>query len=579
MIIMSVFQWKFVMVCYVIVTTLGGANCQLVEGIKQVVLFLENINDTSVASADEMASLLPEILKVLQDQGNITQLTSVQTQALNALIEMNETQFQTSNAMTKMDASHSRTLDTLIEMNEAQTRLTSVQTQALNALTEINQNQSQTSNTVTSIDATQTQILDTLIDMKETQTQAFNTLSEINQSQTQIAAILTQNSNTQTQLAATQSQTLATLIEMKAAQTQTLNALTEINQSQTQMAAILTQNSNTQTQLAATQSQTLNVLNSIHQTQAQLVGSMVQLHQMQELFVNNTTQMQQDSLQMQQDMLQKLTNIEDLLRNQSGQELESQLHNSNDLSTEQPITTSKSSTSSPIIGSPTFQADFATEFQLHHNCSNVPSTGQYTISPPSISPDSFPVICDMDTAPGGWLVFQRRFNGSVDFNRNWVDYENGFGSLDGEFWLGLRKLNILTTKHSPLSNQRWEFRVDLEDFDNNRAYALYDNFQVGHSSSYRLRIGSYIDGNAGDSMKVRNLNGMAFSTKDQDNDRFSYNCAAGFRSGWWYDACSDSNLNGLYLGQHRETYTGMAWQPWKNNWEVLKKTELKIRLV
>jgi hypothetical protein len=33
-------------------------------------------------------------------------------------------------------------------------------------------------------------------------------------------------------------------------------------------------------------------------------------------------------------------------------------------------------------------------------------------------------------------VFQYRFNGSVDFYRNFSDYERGFGSLDGEFWLG-----------------------------------------------------------------------------------------------------------------------------------------------
>ena len=40
-------------------------------------------------------------------------------------------------------------------------------------------------------------------------------------------------------------------------------------------------------------------------------------------------------------------------------------------------------------------------------------------------------------------VFQRRFDGSVDFNRNWNDYEKGFGNLEKEHWLGRIKLNIL----------------------------------------------------------------------------------------------------------------------------------------
>ncbi|WAR30191.1 TENX-like protein [Mya arenaria] len=38
-------------------------------------------------------------------------------------------------------------------------------------------------------------------------------------------------------------------------------------------------------------------------------------------------------------------------------------------------------------------------------------------------------------------VFQYRFNGSVDFYKNLHNYEAGFGSLHGEFWLSKEILN------------------------------------------------------------------------------------------------------------------------------------------
>ena len=45
--------------------------------------------------------------------------------------------------------------------------------------------------------------------------------------------------------------------------------------------------------------------------------------------------------------------------------------------------------------------------------------------------------CDAYNDGGGWLVVQRRKDGSVSFDRGWIEYEEGFGDLNGEFWYGL----------------------------------------------------------------------------------------------------------------------------------------------
>ena len=216
-----------------------------------------------------------------------------------------------------------------------------------------------------------------------------------------------------------------------------------------------------------------------------------------------------------------------------------------------------------------------TRLPLPQDCSPALSTGQNRILPSNAAFGSFNVYCDMDTGLGGWILFQRRFDGSVDFDRNWVEYEDGFGTLEGEFWLGLKKLYILT------SHNKWELRVDLEDFEGNHAYALYNNFKISDSSSlYRVNLGSY-SGTAGNSMTdfEGDLNGMTFTTKDQDHDKWSSgNCGVDHHSGWWHRRCTFANLNGLYLGQNGDNLTGIVWYGLKQ-WQSLKKSEMKIRPV
>ena len=108
----------------------------------------------------------------------------------------------------------------------------------------------------------------------------------------------------------------------------------------------------------------------------------------------------------------------------------------------------------------------------------------YTINPDGLG--AFDVFCDQTTAGGGWTVFQKRMDGSVDFYRVWADYKRGFGNLNGEFWLGLDKIHRLT------SSEKCKLRVDLKDFTSNTVYAEYDSFGVGsEGTKYQLSVGSY----------------------------------------------------------------------------------------
>ena len=183
----------------------------------------------------------------------------------------------------------------------------------------------------------------------------------------------------------------------------------------------------------------------------------------------------------------------------------------------------------------------------------------------------------METDGGGWIVFQRRQDGSVDFYRNWVDYEEGFGNFSGEFWLGLSKV------HRLISNGINTLRVDLGDFENNTAYAQYSIFSIGdNTTEYTLNVGGYSGtaGNALSGVGGHCLNGMKFSTKDNDNDNANnFDCSIYWKGAWWFNNCMQSHLNAPYHpnGGPVSTWTGILWYDWKGNTYSLKFTEMKVR--
>jgi hypothetical protein len=174
----------------------------------------------------------------------------------------------------------------------------------------------------------------------------------------------------------------------------------------------------------------------------------------------------------------------------------------------------------------------------------------------------------MDTDGGGWTVFQRRKDGSVNFKRNWCDYAFGFGNLTGEFWLGNDLLSAIT------KSVQFKLRVDMRDPADLAGFAEYSFFLVnGSDSDYRMMgLGTY-SGNAGDSLTIHK--NQKFSTFERENDNSADNCAAVYNGAWWYNNCHESNLNGDY--GNLAYGKGVNWLGWRALTVSLKFTEMKIR--
>ncbi|XP_047231822.1 angiopoietin-related protein 1a [Girardinichthys multiradiatus] len=180
--------------------------------------------------------------------------------------------------------------------------------------------------------------------------------------------------------------------------------------------------------------------------------------------------------------------------------------------------------------------------------------------------------CEHSLDNGGWTVLQKRKDGSVNFFRNWENYKKGFGNIDGEHWLGLDNIFNLAKQGD------YKLMIELEDWTRKKVYAEYSSFYLEpESEGYKLRLGTY-QGNAGDSFSSNN--GKQFTTLDRDRDEFSGNCAHFHKGGWWYNACGQTNLNGVWYsgGVYRSKFQdGIFWAAYGGGFYSLKSVRLMIR--
>ncbi|XP_072273226.1 microfibril-associated glycoprotein 4-like [Pyxicephalus adspersus] len=186
-----------------------------------------------------------------------------------------------------------------------------------------------------------------------------------------------------------------------------------------------------------------------------------------------------------------------------------------------------------------------------------------------------PVYCDMTTDQKVWTVFQNRQDSSVDFGQPWKVYVDGFGNANGEYWLGLHNIYLLTM------HREYELRVELENSMGNKTLAQYTNFSLSRNAlnpendGYRLYVGSFIGGEAGDSLTPHV--GHMFSTVDKDQDGDHQNCADYWGGGFWYcsPGCGKAGINGRYTAT-KQPQMAFSWLTWEDYPETLRASQMKM---
>ena len=166
-------------------------------------------------------------------------------------------------------------------------------------------------------------------------------------------------------------------------------------------------------------------------------------------------------------------------------------------------------------------------------------------------------------------------DGSLTFDRPWLDYQTGFGDVQGEYWLGLNTLHNLTTTNT--------YSLYVEMISGGEcSFAAFDEIHVGpEADSYRLSVSGYqAHSTAGDSVtrfqSYGLINNRQFSTISIGPQS---DCSSMYLAGWWYapaTGCYDACATCLYNPPDPFTMGGIQWYSAYSDWRSFDYAEWSL---
>ena len=179
--------------------------------------------------------------------------------------------------------------------------------------------------------------------------------------------------------------------------------------------------------------------------------------------------------------------------------------------------------------------------------------GPHTIYPSRPGLTSLQVSCDQETDGGGWIMYQRRVDGTVNFTRNWEEYKYGFGDHGdntAELWLGNENVYQLVQSYG---STEWELRIEADAFDGTSCWLVASDFRMNNETlRYSMYWDSVTESVVGLADDLNHQKLKPFSTLDNSEGFRAKQCVSLYKGGWWYVTCGLIFLNGEYENQRAQ---------------------------